>query len=345
MKTEQPLRTTKASILIVLMGSLGDVARGLGIVDHLKSNCPGCHITWLVEPVCAELVGLHPEIDDIIVFRRAWSLKSLRDLYRQLRRYHFDITLDLQRHFKSGLFSRLSRAKRRIGFHRRNAKEFNWLFNNEHIGYYDNDTPKLDHYFKFTEHLGLADPLEVNFGFANWDARKFLPRVLRDINGPYVSVVLGSRWESKNWHQQGYLRLLQHLLSDEALNVALIGDASQRTAAGEIAGKLKVTPLVNLVGKTSLVELTAVLKCATAVVGPDSGPGHLAAAVGTPYIGLFGPTSPKRTAPYGCENFVVQAQLDCIPCYRKQCPLGTDACMQAIRIETVKEKLAALMPA
>jgi len=94
------------------------------------------------------------------------------------------------------------------------------------------------------------------------------------------------------------------------------------------------------VGKTSLVELTAVLKLSAVAIGPDSGPGHLTAAVGTPYVALFGPTSPKRTAPYGCEHLVVQAELNCIPCYKKQCPEHTKQCMYAIGADDVMGKLS-----
>jgi ADP-heptose:LPS heptosyltransferase len=311
--TEPLLKTATPSILIILMGSLGDVARGLGLVAHLKANCPGCRITWLVEPACAQLVSQHPDIDDIIVFQRAWSLRAVWALYRQLRQRHFDITLDLQRHLKSGFFSKLSSAGRRIGFHRKNSKEFNWLFNNEQIGYFDNALPKLDHYFKFSEYLGWPKPANVNFGFSNWEARGYLPPELANINAPLVSVVLGSRWESKNWFKHGYVQLAQRLLNDGTNRIALIGDASQKAIAGDIYDQVKSDILINLAGQTSLVELIAILKCSTAVIGPDSGPGHLAAAMGTPYISLFGPTSPQRTAPYGCENLVVQAQLDCIP--------------------------------
>ncbi len=342
--TEKLLKTATSSILIILMGSLGDVARGLGIVAHLKKNCPDCRITWLVEPACAELVRQHPSIDKIIVFQRAWSLKALWDLYRQLRQCHFDITLDLQRHLKSGFFSTLSHARRRIGFHRKNAKEFNWLFNNERIGYFSNNLPKLDHYFKFSEYLGLNRPEQVNFGFSNWDARRHLPDALAQRDTPLVSIILGSRWESKNWLKDGYRQLVQHLLADEIYQIALIGDSSQQTTADKITENIKSNALINLVAKTSLIELIAVLKCSTSVVGPDSGPGHLAAAMGTPYISLFGPTSPRRTAPYGCEDLVVQAQLECIPCYKKQCPQGTDQCMHAISFEAVTEKLKTVLP-
>jgi ADP-heptose:LPS heptosyltransferase len=161
-----------------------------------------------------------------------------------------------------------------------------------------------------------------------------------DMDEPLVSIVLGSRWESKNWTKPGYIQLVQHILANKAFRVAMIGDASQQATAAEISDRIASNALFNLVGRTSLLELAAVLKCSVSVVGPDSGPGHLAAAMGTPYISLFGPTSPIRTAPYGCEHLVVQTQLDCMPCYQKQCPLHTRQCMVDIGVEQIMEKLS-----
>ena len=93
-------------------------------------------------------------------------------------------------------------------------------------------------------------------------------------------------------------------------------------------------------GKTSILELVAVLKAAVAGVGPDSGPGHLAAAVETPYVSLFGPTSPRRAAPYNCEHLVVQSELSCVSCYKKKCPDLDRLCMRLISVESVQEKLS-----
>jgi ADP-heptose:LPS heptosyltransferase len=99
--------SSKPSILIILMGSLGDVARGLGLVSHIKAHLPESRITWLVEPKCAALVGLHPQIDHIIEFERKRSVAAVWDLFKELNQKHFDITLDLQRILKSGFFSLL----------------------------------------------------------------------------------------------------------------------------------------------------------------------------------------------------------------------------------------------
>jgi lipopolysaccharide heptosyltransferase I len=333
----------RSSILIILMGSIGDVARGISLVSHLKAHLPKSRITWLVEPICAELVRLHPQIDKVVVFNRSWRLTAIRDLYNELRQNYFDITLDLQRHLKSGIFSLLSWGKRRIGFHRKNAKELNWVFNNEHIGYYPEELPKLEHYFKFTAYLGLPDPLDVDFGLSEFDAYQHLPPTISELQQPVVAVLLGSRWESKDWFVDAYRKLVQHILTIPDLRVVLIGDQSQRSNAHQICDNIPPAAIINLVGKTSLVELTAVLQSAQAAVGPDSGPGHLAAAVGTPYVTLFGPTSPQRTAPYGSRHLVVQTQLECIPCYKKRCPEHTKQCMRDIRVEDVIEKLSAAL--
>jgi lipopolysaccharide heptosyltransferase II len=336
---DNPINITAPSILIILMGSLGDVARGLGLVSHLKANRPHSPITWLVEPSCAPLVGLHPQIDQTIVFNRAWSITALWDLYQKLRGEHFDITLDLQRHLKSGFFSLLSGSKQRIGFHRNNAKELNWFFNTDTIPYFSDNLPKLDHYFKFLQYFGFPQPRVVDFGFSKWDAINSLPPLPVKTGDPLVAVVMGSRWETKNWIRDGYIELIQHILAMQHVHVALVGDRSQQADANYISESIGRTALINLVGKTSLIELTAVLKRSTAAVGPDSGPGHLAAAVGTPYVTLFGPTSPQRTAPYGCEHLVVHAELDCMPCYQKKCPERGQQCMLNISADAVMEKL------
>jgi lipopolysaccharide heptosyltransferase II len=330
------------SILIILMGSIGDVARGLCLVSHIKNNLPESRVTWLVEPMCSEVVRLHPCIDKMIVFDRPRNILGIRNLYKELSREHFDITLDLQRHLKSGFFSFLSGAKRRMGFNRRNSGEFNWIFNNEHIPYVrvELDLPKLYHYLKFTEYLELPEPASLNFGFSSFNEKSNLPDIVAKLNKPFIAVVMGSSWESKDWFFEGYYGLVKNILTSMEWPIVLLGDGSQVSSATKLCQKLSSHELINLVGKTSITELVAVLKAAAAGVGPDSGPGHLAAAVETPYVALFGPTSPKRAAPYKCEHLVVQSMVSCVSCYKKKCPDLDRLCMRLISVESVQEKLS-----
>ena len=329
-----------SSFLIILMGSLGDVVRGLCLVSHIKKNLPESRLTWLVEPQWVKLVKFHPQIDKVLVFNRPKSLTAVWQLKKELGHDHFDIALDLQRHFKSGFFSLLSMAKRRVGFNRRNAKEFNWLFNNERIDYFSEKLPKLYHYLKFTEYLGLPAPNTLEFGFSSLDPRSTAPSIVSDINDPVIAVVMGSSWESKDWFFEGYYELVKYILSSGKMRVVLLGDHSKGPSAHQLTEKISYPGLINLVGKTSLLELTAVLKAAAVAVGPDSGPSHVAAAVGTPYVALFGPTSPERVAPYGSEHLVVQSGVDCAPCYKKRCPGLDGLCMRKISVAQVKEKIS-----
>lgn len=330
---------TAPSILIILMGSLGDVARGLCLVSHIKAHLPESRITWLVEPKCADLVGLHPQIDHVIEFKRKRSMAAMWDLYQKLQKEHFDITLDLQRHLKSGFFSLLSGAKRRIGFHRKNAKELNWLFNNESIPYYHENLPKLDHYLKFTEHLGLPEPDSLDFGLNSLEINRLVPPAVVEIQNSFLAVVMGSSWESKDWSFEGHCNLVQHVIKSQNRHVVLLGGSDQWTVAEKLIEKADSPNIINLTGN-SLIEMTAVLKAAAAAVGPDSGPGHLAAAVGTPYVTLFGPTPASRHVPYGCEHLIVQSDFDCVPCYKKQCPDRNKQCMQNIEVDDVVEKIS-----
>ena len=327
------------SILIILTGSLGDVARGLCLVSHIKDHLPASRVAWLIEKRRAGLVGFHPRLDKAVVFDRANGASGIWDLYKALRREHFDITLDLQRLLKSGIFSLLSGARRRIGFHRRNAKELNWVFNNEYIPYCSEKHSKLDHYLKFTEHLGLPDPNTLDFGLAALDVKRTAPLQVVEIQNTFIAVVMGSSWESKDWNFDGYYNFVQYIIENQNRHVVLLGGNSQKHLAAGLIKKLNSPRVIDLTGN-SLFEMTAVLKAAAAAVGPDSGPGHLAAAVGTPYVTLFGPTPANRHAPYGCEHLIVQSDLNCAPCYKKRCPEGNRRCMVNIKIEDVANKIS-----
>lgn len=336
--------------LIILMGAIGDVARGLCIASYLKQRLPRCRITWLVEPGSASLVACHNGIDTIVIFDRPRHIYGVWKLYKELSAMRFDITLDLQRHFKSGFFSFLSGAPRRIGFHRSDAKEFNWMFNTEQINAYGKNHAKLDHYFAFTEHVGLSKPSLPDFGLSRPDMTAY-PELTEKLNPSFIVIIMGSSWESKDWLPERYHELVLEILRRCKVQVILEGDRSQIDIANFITETIRSEndsaytedAIINWVGKTSLPQLVSILKAAHAAIGPDSGPGHIAAAVGTPYISLFGPTSPARVAPYNSGHLVVSAHVDCSPCNKRHCFRKDKICMKRIRVEMVMEKLAGLI--
>jgi lipopolysaccharide heptosyltransferase I len=333
----------RPSILIVLMGSVGDVARGLPLVHAIKAAWPGCRVSWLVEPKSFGVVALHNGIDEVIRFERGAGLAAVWKLRKTLRARRFDLVLDLQRHFKSGVFSWLTGAPRRIGFHRNDTKEGNWLFSTETISARGEEVAKLVHYLTFLSHLGIPQPEPLEFGIRERATQVSLPAELEVLQGPLVGLVLGSSWRSKDWFAEGYSQLISALLSRTKAQVVLLGDGSMAALSQKLSAAHPSERVVTAVGKTSLQQLVAVIARTAVMCGPDSGPGHLAAALNVPYVGLFGATNPGRTAPYRSEGVVVQSNLGCAPCYRRECPGLGRLCMRLISPEVVCDRICSVL--
>jgi ADP-heptose:LPS heptosyltransferase len=328
---------------MVLTGALGDVARALPLASLLKLHRPGTRVSWLVDWRWQQLVAAHRAVDRLIVFPRERTPAALVGLVRQLRAESFDVTLDLQRHLKSGVCSRLSGAPRRIGFHRANTKEFNDLFNTEHIGHRPASFSKLRHYLDFAEHLGLPVPDALDFGIDGLADARMLPPAVRDAGAGFAAVVMGSSWPSKDWSVEGYSGLLARIGRETSCAAVLVGDESQRSVADRVVADVPGARVVNLVGQTTVAELGSTLAAARAAVGPDSGPGHLAAAVGTPYVSLFGPTDVGRVAPYRCDHLAVRSPVECGCPGRRHCRRRAGRCMDAITPEMVWRVLRPLL--
>ena len=144
-------------ILVILLGAIGDVTRALPLLSRLRRAYPQAHIAWAVEPAAAALLDYHPALDEILLYQRSRGSRTFLPFLRTVRNHHFDLVLDLQRHLKSGLVSLWSRAPVRLGFHRSNTKEGNWLFNTHTIEAVPDFSLKLAQYLKFADALGLPD--------------------------------------------------------------------------------------------------------------------------------------------------------------------------------------------
>lgn len=338
-------RVCPQRILIVLLGAIGDVVRGMNLVRALKDAYPGVHITWLVEPASSSIVRLNPQIDEVIVFERRAGWRGVVNLWRTLRGRRFDLTLDLQRHAKSGLFSWLSRAPRRIGFHRSDAKEFNWIFNTETISAQGEQLSKVQHYLCFLDALGVARPVQLSAGLEEVTLEKLAPAWRDQLAPDFVGMVLGSSWDSKDWPEQGYRGVLEQAHTAGVRQVVLLGDRSKSELASRLERLEAKVQILNLVGKTTLPEVVAVVAAARACLGPDSGPAHISAAVGTPHVTIFGPTSVSRNAPFGSEHLAVSSHVGCAPCKKRVCPGLGKLCMRLITPELVVERLGEALQA
>lgn len=332
-------------ILIVLNGAIGDVLRGFSLLKPLKTHFPDCHITWTVEPRSLDMVNLHPLIDKVIVFDRKNGIPAFIKFLKEVRAAgKYDLVLDLQRHFKSGLTSFFSGCNRRIGFHKKNAKEFNWIFNTEQIEYVSEELSKVTHYQYFLKKIGITTNHKIDFGLENLEKPSTFDQKFGQLLAfEYVGVVLGSTWETKDWLEQGYLDLIIKFLAETKLNLVLLGDRSKQKMAQNIAHKLNSPRVIDLCAQTSLLELFYIIADSKFCLGPDSGPGHMAAALNIPYVSIYGPTDPRRVAPYGSEQYSVVSNLACSPCWRRKCPGLDKLCMRLINADAVWQRLDKLI--
>src|ERR1044071_5810639 len=195
-----PVRSSDVKrILLILHGSIGDVTRALPLATVLRKGFPRSYIAWSVEPASRPLLEHNPAINQIILFDRVRGWRALAPFLRQIREKRFDLVLDLQRILKSGLISWATGAPLRIGFNRADAKELNWVFNNLHIEAFDETIPKIEHYFKFTDYLGL--PREA----PQWDfyltakEQTAVQNHVATIKRSFAVLFVGTRWQSKRW--------------------------------------------------------------------------------------------------------------------------------------------------
>src|SRR4029077_20240944 len=321
------------AILILLHGSIGDVTRALPLATLLRRRFSQSTLVWAVEPASLPLVEHYVGLDEVIVFDRSRWWRTFAPFLRQIRSHRFDLVLDLQRHLKSGFISRWSGAPYRLGFHRSDSKEFNWLFNNHFISPVGDQMPKIEHYMKFAEHFDIPrQPIRWQLELTPQDTLR-VKEYLRQIEGDFAVLFVGARWESKVWFADQIAACATEIQRRYGLGVVLLGspadEALAREAEAMVAGRVH-----NWVGRTSLREAMGIIARGRVCVGPDTGFMHLSAAVGTPVISLWGATNPARTGPYGYDDFVIRGEAECSPCYRARCPIGR-VCMRSIDMEAV----------
>lgn len=323
-------------ILIVLHGSIGDVTRALPLANLLRKGFPKAYLAWSVEPAAGPLLEGFAAIDEVILFDRGrpWAFWPF---LAKIRSRRFDLVLDLQRHLKSGVISRCSGAPERIGFHRSDSKEFNWLFNNRHIERFGESASKLNHYLKFADYLGIARaPVAWQFALTS-DEKVAVAEHLRPVRRRFAVLFVGTRWQSKQWFPAQIAECAELLQAKHQLDVVLLGTKEDQPIAREaIAGARG--RVIDLVGCTSLREAVGIIEQAIVAVGPDTGLMHVAAAVGTPVISLWGATNPQRTGPYGFAELAIQGRAPCVPCGRRRCSIGR-ICMKSITREELAAKI------
>lgn len=314
-------------VCIVMLSAIGDAVHVLPVANALKRAWPECRITWVIQPVPHLMVRDHPAIDDFIVFDRKRGLRGLaefRAVRRALSDRRFDLLLGLQVYLKAGVITAMTPARVKLGFDRVRARDAQWLFTTHRIPA-RGQRHVQDQYFEFLEALGVpAEPVMWGLDLTD-EERRAQSDFFSAIDRPSCAVVLGTSKAEKNWHTAGYLEVVDALYTRFGLQPVLVGGPSsaERTVADHILERTTV-PVVDALGD-DLRRVVWLLDGSALVLTPDTGPLHMARALGTPCVSLFGYTNPKRTGPWRAyEDLIVDGYAEypgedypLAPVYRK----------------------------
>ena len=360
-------------ILLIKMSAVGDVVHTLPVLNKLRRRYPAARIDWLLRPAIAELLRHHPGISNVIEIPRPERLAQWLGpaivggawLAARLRSNNYDLVVDMHGQFRTGLLALATGAPVRIGFDRPRAEVWNastrtlpaearrhawkgaregaWLAYTHHIAIPTLDVHAVDRYLTLGPLLGLDDgPADFSFPIPA-AASERIDAVLRGhgiVASPLLVVAPGTIWETKHWRSEGFAEVVRHFMQRK-FAVVLTGSGRERAACEEVAAA--APGAVNLAGETTLSELAALIRRSTLCLTNDSGPMHLAVALGRPVVSIFGPTDPIWIGPYRRDGAVLQADLPCVPCYLRslsRCPYD-HACMREITAAAVIERIDA----
>lgn len=309
-------------ILILKPSSLGDVVQALPVLRLLKRHQPDSQICWWLDSTLLPLLEGDPDLAGVIPFeRRRWAApRQLKELWRSLqwlRAQAFDWVIDLQCLARSGAFAWLANGKFTIGLDepREGAR-----------GFYDVIVPRrfyhthaVDWYLSVLPVLGV--PLHNDFKWL--PARPEVPTAVRNkwpvAGARWIGLLPGARWPNKRWPAEHFAALVRQLAGEyPGLRFSILGNHEDAPLGAEIA-RAEPGRCLDLTGQTTLPEMIEWIRLSALVVTNDTGPMHVAAALGKPVVALFGPTEPRRTGPYGQIEHVLQTDLACVPCMKSTC--------------------------
>jgi heptosyltransferase-1 len=319
-------------IVLIKPSALGDVVNALPVLTGIRRLFPGAHVAWLVHSAYADLLEGHPHLDQVIRFDRGSAQRGLRAGWQALRTLHrallvqrFDLAIDLQGLFRSGLMTWWTGANVRIGLGE--AREGSAFFYTHTLKRLKGIHHAVDRYWRVVTTLGGAGLTKEFIVPRRVEAEHWADAQLIRWPRPWIVINLGTRWETKRWPVPHFFALSQSLRQRHGGSRILVGGPGEEHLGAEFA-KLDSSAVVDLTGRTTLPQLASVLARADLVLTNDSGPMHLAAALGRPVVAPFTCTDPCKNGPYGQLAHTACTQLPCAASYLKKC--GHLSCMQEL---------------
>jgi predicted lipopolysaccharide heptosyltransferase III len=330
-------------ILVVKLRYIGDVLLCTPVLSGLREAFPGATITALVNAGTQDVLLHHPDVDEILLVNRPRGTAGSRGRYwadqfrllRLLRERRFDLALDLTDGDRAAFLTWASGARLRVGFNR--ERRFRGRAYHRCVPPWSGRRHAVEADLEALRLLGLqVHPVAPSLGLppeAEVAAEDLLAhkRVSRDRD--LVLVHPGARWWFKTWPAERFAALGDRIAEELGAQILIAGGRGDAPAAEAIQGQMR-SPAMSVAGETSVLQLAAVLKRCRLFVGNDAGPMHIAAAVGTPVVALFGPTDPAEWGPQGEGHVVLYKGLDCRECWRRgACWRGESNCLRQITVE------------
>jgi heptosyltransferase-1 len=341
------------------MSAVGDVVHAMPCATALRRALPDAHIAWVIEPGAAPLLARHPDLDAVITIpRRRWrrmgwwkSRKERATWVKHLRAEKFDTVIDLQGLWKSAHIARLTGAERRLCFGDEQARELSWLGvpKANRITPPPEATHVVQRYLALLRPLGVTD-LTPTWRFAPVDEvekiwlQSWWPKAEGFGDRPWVFLNPGAGWETKRWPIPQWAALGARIESELAARAMFLWGPDEAAMREELlkspqGGRFAHAP------PNSLLQLRAMLTGCAVFVGGDTGPTHLAAALGVPCVSPHGGSDPIRNGPFGDEHLSLAVSKDvvpCVPCWRTTCNFTEHlACLTKLSVDTVFDAVAA----
>jgi lipopolysaccharide heptosyltransferase I len=333
------------SICILRLSSIGDIIHTLPVAQLLKQKYPNARIAWVAEKGMAPLLKHSPAIDQLILAdtkgwrRRFFSPEVWQEVFRflrYLRSQEYDVALDFQGLFKSAVLARICGSSRRIGMSRYDRKErWSSFLLNEFSVQTASKPHIVEKNIALLERLEIApskEPLHFHI-HPETEAVEYVERELKKLElEHFVLIHAGGGWVTKIWEADNFAQLIDGIYSDLHIPALLLWGPGEKHLADKIALKCISPAMASF--STNLSELIALTGRARLMVSGDSGPLHLASALGVPVVGIYGPTDPRRNGPWNPHDSACTIHYECSPCYQRTCPIGIQ-CLKQLEVMPV----------
>ncbi|MEA3369193.1 MAG: glycosyltransferase family 9 protein [Candidatus Ratteibacteria bacterium] len=314
-------------ILIFKWSAMGDIILAVPSFRAIRAHFPQAKIHLLIKKEYQELLNSLSYIDNFIDFKKS----NWRDLIPELKKEKFDLSIDFQNTWRSHLLSFLVGVKRRVGYGRKGGR----LLLNVAAAQPKKIENPVEHQARLLSKIGI--------NLDNFELECKIPSIVSlPFPKPYISILPGSGegWQSKCWSELCFARMADSIINKLKYSAVFLGEKREKNKIERIKKAMREKGQ-DMSGQTKLIQLAGVIKGSSLFITHDTGPMHLAQALGVPTLALFGPTDPMRHTIPSSNLYIIKKNLSCQPCYRRRC--SAHQCMKLIRVEEVLDKIKQIM--